>query len=98
MRAGTIAAALAVSISGALPAWAELVYVWRPSEGLNGGKVLPEDAFTVSTPPVDEGVDFRSQDFGQFPQHYTTRTVALAVGDLLSVPVPSLRPAGRGPG
>lgn len=90
MRTGIVVAALALSIAGSGPALADPVFVWRPSEGLNGGRVLPEDAFTVSTLPVSGGgVDFRSSEYGQFP-NYTTRTVALTAGDILSVSVPSV--------
>jgi hypothetical protein len=81
-------AALAASIAGAVPALADSIYVWRPSEGLHGGQILPATAF--ATPPVSGGgVDFRSEDYGRF-SNYTTRTMALAAGDFLSVPVPAL--------
>lgn len=80
--------ALAASIAGAVPALADPIFVWRPSEGLHGGRILPATAFT--TPPVSGGgVDFRSEDYGWF-SNYTTRTMALAAGDFLSVPVPAL--------
>ena len=88
MRSIVAIAALAASIAGSGHALADPVFVWRPSEGLHGGQILPATAFTVATPPVSGGVDFRSEDYGAYPS-YTTRNVALAVGDLLSVPVPS---------
>lgn len=91
MKKTLAAATLAASIAGGmLPALADPIFVWRPSEGLHGGQILPATAFTVATPPVSGGgVDFRSEDYGAYPS-YTTRNVALAVGDLLSVPVPAV--------
>jgi len=88
MRIDIVVAALAASIVGALPALADPIFVWRPSEGLNGGQILPATAFT-STPPVSGAVDFRSEDYDSIPS-YVTRTVALAVGDIFSVPIPSV--------
>lgn len=90
MRVGIAVVALAAAIAGSGPALADpVVYVWRPSAGINGGKVLPQDAFSVSSPPsTDGGVDFRSQDFGRFPA--PTRNVDLAAGDRLSVSVPAV--------
>lgn len=92
-RIAKVRVVLAALIAGStLPALAEPIYVWRPSEGAKAGQILPADAFTISTPPVTGGgggVDFRSKDYGKFA-HYTTRSVALAVGDLLTVSVPSV--------
>lgn len=81
------ALALAASIAGGGYALADPVYVWRPSEGQKAGQILPATAFA---PPPEMGgsVDFRSSEYGQFP-NYTTRSVALAIGDFLSVPVPA---------
>ncbi|WP_313195373.1 hypothetical protein [Shinella zoogloeoides] len=86
-------AALAASIAGSGHALADPVYVWRPSEGLNGGQILPATAF--ATPPeTGDGVDFRSEDYGSIPS-YTTRTVALVAGDSLLIPIPSAFQIGQ---
>ncbi|MGX5722834.1 hypothetical protein [Shinella zoogloeoides] len=93
MRSIVAIAALVALIAGAFPALAaDPIYVWRPSEGINGGQILPATAFT---PPVSGGgVDFRSSEYGQLP-NYTTRIVALFAGDGLLIPIPSVFQIGQ---
>lgn len=93
MRSIVAIAALAASIAGSGHALADPVFVWRPSEGLHGGQILPATAFT--TPPVSGGVvDFRSSEYGQFP-NYTTRAVTLTAGDSLLIPIPAVFQIGN---
>lgn len=93
MKKTLAAATLAASIAGSGHALADPVYVWRPSEGLNGGQILPATAF--ATPPeTGGGVDFRSSEYGQFP-NYETRTVALVAGDSLLIPIPAVFQIGQ---
>ena len=93
MRSIVAISALAVSLAGAVPALADSIYVWRPSEGLHGGQIIPAGAF--ATPPeTGDGVDFRSEDYGSIPS-YTTRTVALVADDSLLIPIPSVFQIGQ---